>query len=129
MSPGDALRALHARGAIAKPWAPGMLYRRVDGPRMPARLDEHGGDVATMPGWAPDLADPATRGAVLALIREATGDPGVHVLPLWAAGSRTPSRWVAVGYPGELDYPQPTEEGAYAHLLEAIASAQDEVAP
>lgn len=125
MTPGDALRALHARGTIAAPCLPGMLVESViAGYAHRWRVEQ-----AIGLSGEPVLTDAATRGAVLALIREATGDAGAHIAPIWTAPG-APSRWVAVGYTGDLDYPQPTEEGAYAHLLEALATAQPaEVAP
>jgi hypothetical protein len=77
-------------------WMPGMLeatsgWRCVgvfdqaqdDGSIVPMlRVSRHGGrylgDAAAVDGWLPDLADPATLGCFLALVREAWEDPGMR---------------------------------------------------
>lgn len=70
-------------------WMPGMLAQTPKGARVGrvvkrirtggVRL-QRGGDV---PLWCcPDLADPGTLGALLALVREAWGEPVIVVLPI-----------------------------------------------
>ncbi len=78
-------RAVACRGFR---WMPGMRTVRDDG---------HGFHIGCTvaaskikPEWLPDLSDPATAGALLALVREAHGDPvlfarlrGARVRPDW----------------------------------------------
>ena len=65
-----------------------------------AQGDGNGGYVA---GWdhtaailgvLPDLADPATLGCLLALVREAWGDPKIHVLPARPPSAFGGAPWV-----------------------------------
>jgi len=58
-------------------WMPGMLAveRAVPGMALssrPARVDDYWHEVGV---WLPDLTDPATLGCLLALVREARGEP------------------------------------------------------
>jgi hypothetical protein len=92
------LRTLHEAGRIASPWLPGMLrvhdYPAEDGLdagriafRMaapaefalayePGTTDEELG----VPWTQPDPSDACTQGGLLALLREATSDPTLHVV-------------------------------------------------
>jgi hypothetical protein len=60
---------------------PKRLLHGTEGPLLvwPDSVEEHGGVMGTMFDWPgvylPDLSDPATRGWLLELVREAWGDP------------------------------------------------------
>ena len=79
-------------------WLPGM--RAVGRRNLPAawfRLDESTPSLTgEWSGALPDLTDPATLGCVLALVREALGDPGAAV-------------WRAKIMPGEPEYWEVTD--------------------
>jgi hypothetical protein len=103
-------------------WMPGMRVGRARGDGLPwlwTRL----GDTFARPCdgllWLPDLTDPATLGCLLALVREAWGDPTItthcwRVSPAVVARTpeRGPERWSAAGAPVE-------------HLLMDPAPARD----
>jgi hypothetical protein len=74
-----ARRAVACRGFR---WMPGMLAVEQAVPGMalsarPVRVDDYWHEVGV---WLPDLTDPATLGCLLALVREAWGDPSLSVL-------------------------------------------------
>ena len=78
-----------ARRLVACPrwrWMPGMGVRRWSN----YDVRWHTNRVSTLAergtfwlseGWLPDLTDPATLGCLLALVREAWGDPRIHSAP------------------------------------------------
>ena len=96
---------------------PGRLYTA------PAGLSWEGeprGYSAVWPSFGdclPDLDDPATIGCLLALVREALGDPRAHVAPLlaggWVVWSITPEHGFRVVADG------PTEAAALVAALES----------
>jgi hypothetical protein len=76
-------------------WLPGMMRLRATPPGMRDYLLREGrvldgGDTWDYAAWPviPDLTDAATRGCLLALVREAWGDPKITVVPrgatVWA---------------------------------------------
>lgn len=140
---GADLRKLHAAGRIRSPWLPGM---RVHGTapaspigtvtgyasRRAGGLDVSwdGGTIdreAVASALTPDTSWPATLGCLLALLREAAGDPTAEVswvrhsdvdLPRWFARCEDPAsgactRWLAG--------PCETEAAAIAAALHALA--------
>jgi hypothetical protein len=97
-----ARRAVACRGWR---WMPGMravravddlepkrLLHGTEGPLLvwPDSVEEHGGVMGTMFDWPgvylPDLSDPATRGWLLALVREAHNDPSASCSE-WMGGT------------------------------------------
>jgi hypothetical protein len=75
-------------------WMPGMLAVEWSAPGMsltggrPVRVDDGWHEVGV---WLPDLSDPATLGCLLALVREAWGDPHASVWydsEYWQSGNR-----------------------------------------
>lgn len=98
----EALAALHAAGRIQAPWPSGMRVLLPIGNGIPDRAgrivaanrrgiqlleweavtDRRTWGAADIPRhWRPDLEDAATRGCLLALLREATHCSTVHVAP------------------------------------------------
>ena len=72
----------------------------------------------TLDGTLPDLTDDATIGCVLALVREAWGDPLAHVAPTFEGGTHTGyrcwlSRYLTLWFEGD------TERAALVAALEA----------
>ena len=88
-----------ARRAVAAPhwrWMPGM--RAVGRRRMPAawfRVEEYTRMVGEWRDALPDLDDPATVGALLALVREAWGVPDLYVAPVEYVGPGPAPAWRA----------------------------------
>lgn len=112
-------------------WMPGMLVMSTNNYHRPARIESLDGDcygLTVIPGdggpvlashheWGvagsfprgctiPDLADPATLGCLLALVREAWGDPEAHAMMChdsarvritWLAWRGSEYRWIGEG--------------------------------
>ena len=75
-------------------------------------------DLSNSKTWIPDLSDPATLGALLALVREGFG-PTFHLIPLggWLAqGARLPN-----GATVNLGICEPSEAAALVAALEAAS--------
>jgi hypothetical protein len=91
-------------------WMPGMRWSTQDDA---ARLDDYQPEYMGRPSDAlPDLTDPATLGCLLALVREAWGDPCMYLAPAdgWYVGKGGRD-----SMPGE----GPTEASALVAALEA----------
>lgn len=127
----EALQHLHAEGRIRSPYLPGMTlvcaptdaYRLV-GPDEFAYDLEHQQDYdygeewsIGETDWRPDLADAATVGCLLALLREATGKPGIHV-------AHRRGRWEVRTLPWQVWHPS---EGAA--ITAALVQLAGEVLP
>ena len=78
--------------------------------------------------WTPDMTDPATLGAFLAVVREAWGDPGLHIrydgwIRMWTAyaSDDTPLDRLVVdeGIEGRERVAEQTEEWCLVVALEA----------
>lgn len=84
MTPAESEAARRAVGSKRFRWMPGMFWAVP-----PSGAPDDDGDfgrvsysVRSVPAAAiPDLADPATRGCLLELVREAWRDPDAYVLP------------------------------------------------
>lgn len=121
----DALRVLHEAGEIASPWMAGMAT--LDEDRI--LCSDHADglvfvDLGTAREWVdpaglgqPDPTDPATKGCLLALLREATGDPTMFVSP---PSSGSEDWWVRWSHPFSTG---PTDGDAIAAAL--IARAEE----
>ena len=70
----------------------------------------------TSTAYAPDLSDPATVGCVLALVREAWGDPGMFARP--RVGKVRPDWAVCAGQNSDIICAAPTEAEALVAALE-----------
>lgn len=117
-----------ARRAVACPgwkWMPGMLAigRHVPGLRLVEIND--GGDALNEPSasggplWLPDLADPATLGCLLALVREKHGDPRLVAIYCEAANPGQSEGWAVQCADNRL----PIAGGDYATEAEALVAA------
>ena len=87
-------------------WCAGMraLYPDDDGPRWTQRVvadDEGNGVLAPGPSAVPDLRDPGTVGGLLALVREAWGDPLWVTYTVYDPEAKA-YRWAAHGRGGGL---------------------------
>ena len=99
MTPTEALTSLVAAGRIKSAWIPGMLstngYRCISPDESWSHPPDGSGTAdsggTSMGAWSncrlytPDFTDPATLGCLLALVREAWGDPTLSIA--WAGGS------------------------------------------
>ena len=74
-------------------------------------------DAQNMVGALPDLTDPATLGCLLALVREAHGDPLIHVLPCTHGGVTEWRAWTDSA--ADPYWCGPTEAAALVAGLEA----------
>lgn len=106
-------RALGRRARACRGWRPlpGMLY---EGPL--GGLSRWNGEPFEIPAHDPVFWDPATLGCLLALVREAWGDPDIYVERVWdpspdpkssgwlARGSGPPTRRSVTGtWPSEAE--------------------------
>lgn len=73
-------------------------------------------------GWLPDLTDPATLGCLLALVREAWGDPTAMVSPIKGCDGSCDS-WVCYVYPCEDRERRYLAASEPACLIAALAAA------
>ena len=112
----DQQKALSCRAVACKGWRwmPGMRTVRDDG---------HGFHIGctvaaskVKPEWLPDLTDPATLGCLLALVREAHGDP---VLFARFRGARAHPDWVVSWDGSDVIATGATEAEALVAALEA----------
>lgn len=101
-------------------WLPGMLALEWAAPGMsltggrPFRVDDGWHEVGV---YAPDLTDAATLGCLLALVREAWGDPGMFVRP---RGSKMRPDWaVFTGANSDIVCAALSEAEALVAALEA----------
>lgn len=119
---GQALRRLHEAGRIAHWHRDGMQYLTSDGPWRPEPSDLDA-RWRPKPSESPDLEDAATRGCLLALLREATGDPLVCLLSHSRGWPLQVSWTCATGNPtkGSLGAVGDTEGHALAAALVAVA--------
>lgn len=120
-------RALGARAVACSGWRwmPGMLWRTPENAFGCCRAESgrllHGDVsawVATF-GW-PDLRDPCTLGGLLALVREAHGEPGAHAQAGW--WNDGPGGWSVTSARSGFDIvmgPFDTEAEALVAALEA----------
>ena len=105
-------------------WMPGMFVRYGDGTAWYRLTD---GDGYGMPfrhvppnprdAW-PDLSDPATLGCLLALVREAPGDPAAHCEQLFTGD------WAVFDHTGGLVAKGLTEAEALVAALEAAGGEE-----
>lgn len=127
----EALCVLHVEGRLKRAWRPGMLYHQCSHSHLgPLRIIDSHPDIELFldgqcakpsSAWHWDLDDPATRGVLLELIREATGNPRVHVDPnLYDAHDDSAVEW-AVYSPHRYGCTEAL--GSAATEGEAIASA------
>jgi hypothetical protein len=113
----EALLKLAKSGRIKLPWRDGMnvTFDGIGAHRINRWHDD--GTLYIQKGWTPDLNDHATKGCLLALVREASGDSTVYCRPS-AAG------WYTAGYENDTldNLPEtPTEGAALVAALVAMA--------
>ena len=81
--------------------------------------------VPNNPHWVPDLTDPATLGCLLALVREAVQEPGLHVRCMLPSApdmsGKTPPSWVL--YSGRGKRWSDRHEPEAAALVAALEAA------
>lgn len=65
----------------------------------------------------PDIEHPATKGWLLAMLREATGDPGLHAAMLLPIGNQQPESWATYALCPLPTWPFHTEGEALAAAL------------
>ena len=102
-------------------WMPGMLTTSVDGPGLRVETVDatdpsivYVGDLPWFVSAPPDLDDPATIGCLLALVREAWGEPLAHVRP-----GKYPDEFRVCYLWSGCDYHDTEAEALAAALLEA----------
>jgi len=110
---------LLARRAVASPdwrWMPGMLALHFPGmARRVARIDGHVAALLYCGDAVPDLTDAATLGCLLALVREAWGEPTLHV---WYSSQL--GLWVVSADGQEIGVQGVTEAEALVAALEEV---------
>jgi hypothetical protein len=132
----EALAKLHEAGRIRSPWLPGMhtapegwrvLYLDRDtGVAVTYRDGTDGGLLMVHPSRVAsahiDLTDPATVGCLLALLREASGDPEA-VVGLDSEEGKRGNWWTNSSNEWARDHDGATEGDAIAAALIALAEA------
>lgn len=101
-------------------WRPGMLWRVMREAPLESyhgRIDEQRRAPAERSAW-PDLRDPATLGAALAVVRERWGDPG-----MFARRSTSRGLWRVSGSDTRSVVEAETEAEALVAALEAAPKA------
>ena len=117
----EALVALRKAGRLRNQWLPGMLLSRY-----PLDPDEEE-YVVRYDGIAPIgrdrmhpvFGDPATVGCLLALLREATGEPGAYTAP--SPTTSEVDHWEC--HTGNASFLEPTEGEAIVAALIALVAA------
>ena len=95
-------------------WMPGMLWLLIDEDGVCYNCDRVTQANLVFSDALPDLTDPCTLGALLGLVREAWGDPTLHV---WC--SRQLGLWVVSASGQEIGVEETTEAEALVAALEA----------
>jgi hypothetical protein len=119
-----------ARRAVACPrwrWLPGMRYRVGS---IVGRLTDNQckGKLQLVPDALPDLNDPATRGCVLELVREALRKPSIYLAPFYTNTDAGQVAWWGLANNVDWD-PQPriqyltTSQGIIDYYLAAETEA------
>lgn len=145
----EVLRSLHTMRRIVNPWPPGMQIRGHLAIGRVVASNKHGIQLLEWVGWdsrktyahdqvpssfEPDLSDPATRGCLLELLREASGKPSMLLVPHREEGEEPITEWTVEHLSDHVDWddldhfqPQPpyivnapTEGEAIAAALVAI---------
>ncbi len=153
----EALQRLHEAGKIKDAWLPGMRVLHPGGLESAGSMERHdiplraydeneepaiAGDPWSIvegydgscspkqgPEWTPDLTDPATLGCLLALVREASGDPVAYTVP-WSHGPGG-FRWVVMFDPRydtnrAVEETSDTDKGEGAALSAALVALAEQ---